>query len=306
MPDQPAAAKHVPSALRGVALVLAAVFVFACMDATTKHLAMGYNVPVVVAIRYIVNLVLVVAVFAPKHGWALTAINRKGLVWLRAVSLAFASLFAGLALKAMPVAETTAIIYLAPFGVLLLAGPLLGEKVRLSGWLATALGFLGLLLIVRPGAGLSTAGIVFALLCAAVTVIYHSFSRLLAKTESTEALLFYTALAGAVFFATLLPWNWHMAAPGKLDTLLFLAMGAFSLLGHFLFTAAYREAPASLLTPVNYMHLAWAALLGWLVFNHIPDGLSLLGIALVAAAGIGNALWNHFSKSPASPQPQEV
>jgi drug/metabolite transporter (DMT)-like permease len=293
--------------LRGIFLVLAAVFVFASMDTTSKFLVTRYAVPPVMTARYLVNLILVVAVFAPSNGRALFAINRKGLVWLRAFSLAFASLFAGLALKAMPVAETVAIIYLAPFGVLLLSGPMLGEKVGLAGWLATALGFVGLLFIVRPGSGLSLTGITFALLCAAVTVIYHSLSRLLAKTETTAALLFYTALAGVIFFCAMLPWNWQMPTPNTRDVVLFLALGTFSLLGHFLFTAAYREAPASLLTPVNYMHLAWAALLGWLVFDHIPDALSMVGIALVAAAGAGNALWNHFSKSSAATiEPEEV
>jgi drug/metabolite transporter (DMT)-like permease len=173
--------------LRGIFLVLAAVFVFASMDTTSKFLVTRYAVPLVMTARYVVNLILVVAVFAPSNGRALFAINRKGLVWLRAFSLAFASLFAGLALKAMPVAETVAIIYLAPFGVLLLSGPMLGEKVRLAGWLATALGFVGLLFIVRPGGGLALTGIMFALLCAAVTVIYHSLSRLLAKTETTAS-----------------------------------------------------------------------------------------------------------------------
>jgi drug/metabolite transporter (DMT)-like permease len=299
---------QVPHVLRGVLLVMLAVLVFACMDATTKHLTMRNSVTVVVAARYVVNLILVIVVFAPREGWKLVAINRKGLVWLRAFSLAFASLFAGLALRAMPVAETTAIIYLAPFGVLLLSGPLLGEKVKFSGWLATTLGFLGLLLIVRPGNGLSPSGIGFALFCASATVIYHVLSRLLAKTETTAALLFYTALAGTIFFCTLLPWNWQTPALEGVDLLLFPGMGAFALLGHFLFTAAYREAPASLLAPVNYMHLAWAALLGWLVFNNIPAGWSLLGTILVAAAGAGNALWNHFSKSPTHViiKPEEV
>jgi drug/metabolite transporter (DMT)-like permease len=205
----------------------------------------------------------------------------------------------------MPVAETVAIIYLAPFGVLLLSGPLLGESVRLSGWLATAAGFTGLMLIVRPGSGLSSTGIVFALLCATASVCYHLLSRLLARTESTAAMLLFTAFAGVAIFGAMLPWNWRMPLPGMLDTVLFLAIGSLSLLGHFLFRAAYREAPATLLTPINYMHIAWAALLGWLFFQHVPDGPSLLGIALVALAGTGNALWNHFTKmrtpSPVAP-----
>ena len=89
--------------------------------------------------------------------------------------------------------------------------------------------------------------------------------------------------------------------------MLLIAMGVFATVGHFLFTAAYRVAPVSLLTPVNYMHLAWAAFLGWLVFGHIPDTISLVGIILVALAGAGNALWNHFKKLPATAiEPEEV
>jgi drug/metabolite transporter (DMT)-like permease len=279
-------------------LIMLATVIFAAMDTMGKFLFARYPVPLVLTIRYVVNLVLVIAVFMPQVGRELFTIRRTSLVWLRALSLCFGSLFAGLALKSMPVAETVAIIYLAPFGVLLVSGPMLGEKVKFSGWLATALGFVGLLFIVRPGAGLSTTGIVFALLCAAVTVIYHSFSRLLAKTETTAALLFYTALAGTIFFAVQMPWNWHMQTPSGLDIVLLLLMGCLSLLGHFLFTAAYREAPVSLLTPVNYMHLAWAALMGWIVFDHVPDGLTMIGIALVALAGTGNALWNHIKKGP--------
>jgi drug/metabolite transporter (DMT)-like permease len=284
--------------MRGVLLVLLAVFIFACMDSTGKHLAQHFPVPMFLAARYIVNLVLLVIIFAPKHGWALVHMQRKGLVLLRGVALASSSLCAGFALKAMPVAETTAIIYLAPFGVMLLSGPILKEPVRLSGWVATAIGFIGLLLIVRPGSGLSPEGVMWGLLTIGGTVIYHLFSRLLAKTETTMALLFHTALVGTIIFGVMLPWNWPTELPQGWDAIFILALGLFSMVGHFLFTAAYRDAPASLLTPVNYMHLAWAALLGWFIFDHIPDGLSMIGITLVAAAGAGNAIWNHFSNSP--------
>jgi len=292
--------------LLGVSLVLSAVFIFACMDATGKHLAQSFPVPFFLAARYIVNLLLIIVVFVPKHGWALLATKRTWLVILRGVALASSSLFAGFALKAMPVAETTAIIYLAPFGVMLLSGPLLNDRVRLSGWIATALGFIGLLLIVRPGSGLSPTGVMFGLLTILGTIVYHMLSRSLAKTETTMALLFYTAIVGTIVFGAILPWNMPALTPQGLDAVLLLALGGMSMVGHFLFTAAYRVAPVSLLTPVNYMHLAWATLLGWLVFNHVPDGLSFVGVGLVATAGAGNALWNHFSNSPAaSLEPEE-
>ena len=282
--------------LQAILLVSAAVLVFACMDSTTKYLSMRYSVSLVVAARYVVNLIMLVVFFAPKFGLSLFVIRRKKLVWLRAISLSLASLCAGLALKTMPVAETTAIIYLAPFGVLLLSAPLLGEKVKLSGWIATVCGFLGLLLIARPGSGLSTSGIIYALLCAATTMIYHLLSRLLAKTESTEAMLFYTALAGSILFVAILPWSWQTPSLSELDVVLFISMGAFALGGHFLFTAAYRLAPASLLTPVNYVHLVWASLLGWLIFNHVPDFLSICGLVIIVASGAGTALWNHLRR----------
>ncbi len=287
--------------LRGVLLVMAAVFVFACMDAATKHMATRYNVPMVVAIRYFVNLVLIVALLGPRLGRGLYATERTGLVLIRAGCLAISSLCAGLALRLMPVAETTAIIYLSPFGVLLLAGPLLGEKVGWQGWLAAAAGFCGVLLIGRPGGGLDPLGMVFAVICATFTVGYFLLSRILAKTETTHAMLFYVALLGAALFCLLLPWNWNGPPFGTLDIIILCGMGAMALLGHYLFTAAYFYAPASLLAPVNYMHLVWAGGLGWLVFDHVPDAVSMAGLALVAAAGSGIALWTHYSRQGPKP-----
>jgi drug/metabolite transporter (DMT)-like permease len=287
--------------LRGVLLVMAAVFVFAVADAVTKHLAMRFPVPLVLAIRYAVNLALLVVLFGPRFGKSLYVTKRTGLVVARAACLAVSSLSMGFALRVMPVAETIAIVYLAPFGVLLLAGKVLGEKVSWQGWLAAVTGFCGVLLICRPGAGLDPAGILFALLTAAFTVGYFLLSRILAATETTEAMLFYVALTGTLAFGAMLPWNWAGPAFEALDLALLFGLGAIALIGHYLFTSAYRFAPASLLSPVNYMHLVWAGGIGWVVFGHVPDTVSAIGLALVAAAGSGIALWTHFSRQRAKP-----
>ena len=287
--------------LRGVLLVMAAVFVFACSDVVTKYLAMRYPVPLVLAIRYAVNLVLLLALFGPRYGRSLYATKRTGMVLFRAASLVVSSLCMGLALKVMPVAEAVAIVYLAPFGVLLLAGRVLGEKPAWQGWLAAAVGFCGVLLICRPGAGLAPLGIVFALLTAAFTTVYFLLSRSLAASETTEAMLFYVALTGVIAFGLMVPWNWSGPEFSPLDLTLLFGLGVIALTGHYLFTAAYRFAPASLLSPVNYMQLFWAGGIGWAVFGHVPDALSAFGIALVAAAGSGIALWTHFSKRRARP-----
>jgi drug/metabolite transporter (DMT)-like permease len=278
----------------GVALVCVAVFLFALADVVTKHLAMRYPVPLVVAVRYLVNLALLAAVLWPRHRAALWRTSRTWLVILRALCLAAASLTMGLALRVMPMGETVAIVYLAPFIVMLLAVPLLGERVSWIGWLAACTGFIGVLLIARPGGGLDPWGVALALVNACFGAAYHLLTRFLARTETTIALLFHTALVGSVVFWAMVIMapvaDRAMALPGVLDMGLMGLLGALAAGGHFLFTAAYRHAPASLLAPVNYLHLVWAAGLGWLFFGQIPAGWSLLGIAMVALAGVAVAL----------------
>jgi drug/metabolite transporter (DMT)-like permease len=283
----PAPASSLPPAVwRGVLYIALAVLVFAAMDTVGKYLMTRYNVPLVAAVRYIVNLALLAAIFAPTKGYGLVTTHRTGLVVVRALSLAVASLFAGLALQRMPVGETIAIIYLQPFGVMIAASLFLGERVGRAGWLATALGFLGVLLIARPGSGLDPWGVLFAVSAAAVSVTYHILSRLLATTETTEAMLFVTAIAGTLVFGVMLPWSLYGPPPEVLDYLLLAAMGVLATLGHFLFTSAYRHAPASVLAPVNYLHLLWAGLLGVIVFGHVPGAPAIAGMGLIALAGV--------------------
>jgi drug/metabolite transporter (DMT)-like permease len=190
----------------------------------------------------------------------------------------------------MPVAETTAITFFGPMMVVILAGPMLGERIGIIGWGPAIAGFLGVLLIARPGTGLDMIGITFALLAVGANVGYQLLSRLLAATERTFALLFYTALVGSVCFGLALPWFLGGRTPNAWEILLFLSLGVTGGLGHFLFTAAYRHAPASMLAPMNYLQLFWAGILGWIVFGHVPDGASLAGMMIIMASGIAVAL----------------
>lgn len=109
-------------------------------------------------------------------------------------------------------------------------------------------------------------------------------------------MLFHTAWVGCVVFGAMLLWSWDGVVPTPTDRALLGGLGVLSTLGHFLFTAAYRLGPASLLAPVNYMHLVWAGGLGWLVFGHLPDGPSLVGMALIAGAGAAVALRSHRAR----------
>jgi drug/metabolite transporter (DMT)-like permease len=285
--------------LRGIALVLLAALLFASMDTAGKYLMTKFNVPLVAAVRYGLNLVFLFALMAPKHGRNLWKTHHTGLVIIRGASLAVASFFAGLALQVMPVGEAVSIFYLQTFGVLIASGYFLNERVSLIGWIAAFGGFAGVLLIARPGGSLPPLGVMFALICASVSVIYVFLSRKLGTTESTMAMLFHVAVAGIILFGVMLAFNWQTFAITALDVVLLVFMGAASLAAHFLFTAAYRLAPASILSPFSYFHIALAVLMGWLVYHHVPDAWAFTGMAMIAVSGAAIALHTHFTKPAA-------
>ena len=282
--------------MKGVALVVCATLLFAVSDVLGKHLFATYSVVLVMSVRYAVNTALLAGLLGPSQGAALWRTHRTFWVVARGLCLAAASLTMGMALRLMPVGETVAIIYLAPIAVMVLAWLLLGEVVSPLGWIGALIGFAGVLLIVRPGTGLDPVGVVLCLINASLATGYHLLTRVLARTETMTSMLFHTALAGMLVFLALTPFEPDLAAPPWLDLALMGLLGVLATVGHFLFTAAYREAPASLLAPVNYLHLVWAGILGWLVFGHMPDGWTLVGMAMVAGAGVAVALRVQFGR----------
>ncbi len=294
-----------PRPLRGVLLVMLATLAFAAADTITKDQAMRHPVNVVMAIRYLVNLALLTVFLGPRVGAGLWRTQRSGLVFARALSLAVASLSMAMALRLMPVGEAAAISYIAPVAVMLLAIPLLGERVGPAGWAGAALGFLGVLLIAQPGGGLDPLGVVFALINAAVSCAYFLLTRVLTRTETTIAMLYHTALVGSVVFCALAIFSLDGLAMTLADVGMIAVLGALMTAGHFLFTSAYREAPASMLAPVNYLHLFWAGGLSWLVFGHVPDLLSIGGMIMVGVSGIVvtlSAWWTRARMPPPEPQ----
>jgi drug/metabolite transporter (DMT)-like permease len=285
---------HAP--LKGILLVLSAAVIFAVMDTVGKYLMTRFNVPFVAAIRYALNMVLLAAFVMPRHGTKLWQSNQTHLVALRGASLACATFFAGLTLQRLPVGEAVSLFYLQGFGVMLAAGYFLKEKISWVGWAAAIAGFAGVLLIAHPSGNLEPIGVVFGIICAAISVTYIFLSRSLAATENTMALLFHVGLAGTILFSVMLAFNWQPFSPSTVEWAMLFFMGAASLLAHFLLTSAYRFAPASMLAPFNYFHIAFAVLAGWMVYNHLPDTYSILGMALIAVSGAALALYTHLTK----------
>ena len=283
--------------LLGIVLVALTTLFFALTDVFSKQLTMAYPVPVVMAVRYLSSLILLLVIFGPRMGKSLWGTNRTKLVIVRAGVLTLASLTMGHALRLMPVGETIAILYLSPFAVMALAVPILGEKVTRWGVFFAVLGFSGVLLVLRPGSGLDPIGVLWALSNASCATAFHLLTRSLSRTETAISMLFFVTLIGSIFFVAMALPHLSSVRPPLHDLGLMVFVGITATSGHFLFAVAYREAPAAIIAPLNYLHLVWAALLGWAVFNYTPTGLSVLGMVIIVGAGAALAVNGHISKT---------
>lgn len=274
--------------LWGIACALAAVACFATMDTTAKRVSA--EVPLLLALwfRYAVQAVLTTAAALPTVGRRVLHTALPGRQLLRGLMLFLCSLFAFLSLQVMPVGEFTAIVMITPLAVTLVAATWLGERVGLLRWLLVAGGFAGTLVIIRPGAGTFGWSALLPLGLVASNTVFQALTSRMARTESPLTLHFYTGWVGTGLASLALPWVWTPVAGAGLWAGLLL-MGVMGALGHFLLIQAYARAPASTLTPYLYAQIGFAMLGGWLVFRHVPDGLSLAGMAMVAACGAAGA-----------------
>jgi len=282
----PASGDAAPHPLRGVLLFLAALFLFAALDATAKYMSAYFAVPLLVWARYLVHFLFMLLAMAPGLGREIVLTRRPWLMSLRALTLVGVTLLGQLALKTLPLAETTALIFVTPLLVALLASPLLGEKVRRRAWLATLAGFAGVLLIARPGGALFGPGVAYALGAALCYAIYQILTRQLAATEHPTRLLFYTALVGTLAMSLVLPAYWDGRPPSLRQGLLIASLGLYGGVGHFLLIRAFRDTPVSTLSPLLYIQLIWATLLGWSVFDHLPDAWAIVGMLVIGASGL--------------------
>lgn len=272
--------------LTGVALMLAALLCFALLDATSKHLSQTYSVPLLVWARYTLHFLIMLLVLAPSMRMKLIATRRPVAQVVRGTLLVAVTGFAMAAFRVMPLAEATALLFVAPLFVVLMAGPVLGERAGPLRWLAVLVGFGGTLLIARPGGDLSPLGTAFALTGAACYSVYQIMTRRLSPTENTVTMLFYTALMGTLVMTLGLPWFWGGPMPTPLDALMIASLGLYGGTGHFLLISAFRHASASTLSPFQYSQLIWATLLGWTLYDQLPDLLSFLGMAVVVGSGM--------------------
>jgi drug/metabolite transporter (DMT)-like permease len=288
-------------ALAGIALVIASACCFAMLDTMTKYISAGVPLLMALWFRYAFQALATTAMVLPLRGLSVLRTRHPRFQVLRGALLLTSSLFAFASLKYMPVADFTAIVMITPLAITVLAATVLEEKVSALRWALVAGGFAGTLAIIRPGgeaftwASLLTVGLVGS------NAWFQVLTSRLARTEDPMTMHLYTGWVGTLVASLALPFAWaSLPNPWLWAGLCF--MGLMGTIGHFLLILAYQRAPAATLTPYLYSQIAFATLTGWVVFAHVPDGWSLLGMALIAVCGAAGAWLTLRERRSAEPE----
>lgn len=270
--------------LRGILLMVAAFCTFSMLDTTAKYLVQIYPTAQVVWARYVGHVVLAAAVLLPMHGRGLFVTHRPGLQVLRSFFLFGATCTNFAALQYLQLAETSAISFSAPLMVAVLAIPLLGESIGPRRWAAIFVGFLGVLIVIRPGLGLVHWATGLSVLTALCVSLYQITTRKLAGVDRAVTTQFYSAILGAVAITPIVPFFWE--TPDVTGAALMLLLGALGGIGHWMLILAHRLAPAPVIAPFNYIQLLPMILFGYLVFGDLPDVWTLFGAGIVLSSGL--------------------
>lgn len=268
----------------GIASMLVAVVAMTVMDAAAKWLGAGYPIAEVV---FFVNLfALVPVLIAVRMGGGLAQLRvhwRLGHALRAAFGLGAQFTFF-LGLRYLPLAEAIAIAFAAPLFVTALSVPVLGEKVGLRRWGAVLVGFAGVLVITRPGGDALRLEALLILSAALFYALAMLMTRRLARSETTPAILFTSAILALLVSVSLLPFGWR--TPRAEDLSIFVLMGLIGGAGRYFMAQAYRFAPAAVVAPFDYSALIWGTLIGWLIWRELPDATVWLGTAILVASGL--------------------
>ena len=271
-------------------LFLVAGLCLSSLDATAKYLVRDHSLWVVVWARYAGQMVVVTPFAWHRAGPGFWRTGKPGLQLLRSLFLVLATLGFWGGLRYLPLAEASSITFLAPTFVVLLSWPLLHERAPRARQIASTVGFIGILILLRPGSAVMHPAVVLLLAAALANALYQLLTRRLLD-EKLPTTLFYSASVGTVVLTLGLPFATDFPRLMAIGIAPLVLLGVLAGIGHWCMTHAYLLAPASLLSPFTYLQILWATAFGYLMFGQNPDRLSALGMAVVVASGVALALW---------------
>lgn len=287
--------------LLGIGFAFAAYIMFTGIDSSAKWLGLiGISAVQIVFLRYAIHLALVATVHLPRHGRVMVRTGSLKLQFFRALALLGSTVCNFVAVQYLPLTVTGVIAFTVPLLICALSVPFLGETVGWRRWTAIGVGFIGVLVIVRPGTNAFHPASLLSLLGAFSTAAYMLLTRRVSAFDSPATSQFYVGIFATV---VLLPvviffWSWPTTPDGWIA---FFAVGIFGFLGHQLITMASGLAPATVLAPFSYFQIIFMALSSWLIFAQPPDVWLYVGAPIVILSGLYIWLRERSLAKPAPP-----
>lgn len=272
--------------LAAISLMCLYVGLIVCVNAAGKVLAEDHHPHQVVFFRHGVAFLLMLLLFAPRYGLRIMRPRRPGLQIARGLLGIASSIFYFTGLTSVSLATAATISFTGPLLVTALSGPMLGEKVGVRRWAAVAIGFVGALVVIRPGVG--DSGEWAALLIAAsaaCAAMYQLFTRKLAGLDHAETTNIWSGLIGTTVMCVLIPFVWEAPVTAEF-WILFIALGLVGGTAHYILTKAFERGPASLLSPFSYLQLLGATVTGYFLYGALPDRWTWAGAAIIVGAGL--------------------
>jgi drug/metabolite transporter (DMT)-like permease len=291
IPEKKTAARKAPARadrpFKGIALVLASTVFLGTSDVTAKYLSATLPSIEITWIRFLVFALIMTPAMIPGSPLFAMQTGRLGLHLLRGMTILGSSLFFISGLRFLPIAEASATGFVAPLFVTALSIIFLSEKVGMRRWIATAVGLIGVLIILRPGTGAFHPAAFFPLVSALAWACTLIITRMMSGTERAVTVMAYSSIVGLCILSALVPFVW--VTPTWHDIAFGILIGVASTAGQWIVVLAFRYADASVLAPFSYTQLLWVSVLGYFIFGEVPDAYTITGAAFIVASGLYTA-----------------
>jgi drug/metabolite transporter (DMT)-like permease len=290
--------------LTGILLMLAAMLILPFLDVAAKFLGQ-MNMPVIESVwaRFFFGTMVNLPFVLRNRPVSVLKSNMPVMHTVRAALVLASTALFFLALHYLPIADTLAIYFVQPLIVTVLSPVILKEQVGLRRWIAVVIGFIGTLIIIRPGFQEINAGVLLALLSGTTSAIYMILTRRIAGRAEPIVTMFHTNIAGAILSTLMVGFFWVTPSLEQWGLLLLIAVIAF--VGHYLVIAAYHYAEASLLAPMAYAEMIMAVVCGWWFFSDLPDRWTFTGVGILIACAIYISYRERVRGVPVEPTPPQ-
>jgi len=270
--------------MHGIGFVIFMTICFSSLDASAKYLSNELPLWVLLWGRYVFNFLFVALFFIRGAPADILRTRKIKLQILRSILLVASTLTFWLALMFLPLVDCVVVLFVSPILVTMLAAPLLGESVGRHRWIAVIIGFVGVMVVMRPGFTIFDWMSILPLITALFYAGVQISTRILGRTDGALTTLLYSSAGGAIISTIGVLFFWVTPSLGQWFVLGWL--GFLGALGHYLMIKAYEIAPASLLAPFDYTTLIWATILGFIAFGDLPDAWTVLGALIIMSSGL--------------------